>query len=376
MTHFSPGFIVPPSGPPARSYTLFTWGQAGDGGLGNGTATPNVSSPVQIGSLTDWKYVAAHRTGGTTIKTNGTLWTWGEGYSGKLGNGSTADTSSPAQVGALTDWAYVAYPNGTYVSNCAIKTNGTLWTWGLNTYGDLGQGTSGTHLSSPAQVGAGTDWTKHISNGARHFAAVKSGGTMWTWGRGLFGALGNGSVSNTSAPGQVGSQTDWAQVTAGQGITFGIKTTGKAYSWGRNHYGQLGHGGTTAVSSPVQIGSGTDWAKAVTPNGENHAFMLTTTGKLYSMGLNNGGQLGQGDTTNRSSPSQIGSRTDWTDIFVFGATSAAAAKTSSGEVFVWGVNSTGILGLGNTTNYSSPVQLGSAYDGWLAINGNPAIARK
>ena len=135
--------------------SLWMGGYARDGFLGNGTSSPNIFSPIQIGSLTDWKLVSAGFYSAAAIKTNGTLWTWGNNSNGQLGDGTIVHRSSPIQIGALTNWKEIYHSK--QGSSVSTKTDGTLWAWGNNTYGQLGDGTR-NHRSSPVQVGALTNW--------------------------------------------------------------------------------------------------------------------------------------------------------------------------------------------------------------------------
>jgi alpha-tubulin suppressor-like RCC1 family protein len=347
------------SGPPAQTYKLYTWGQTPDHGQNTGAA---ISSPTQLGSLTDWREVRAGRRGIHAVKSDGTLWGWGTSAGGIGGWGDTLDRSSPVQIGALTNWT--APING-YECHGAVNSSGNLFVWGYNSYGTLGTGNT-TDYSSPVQL-AGTTWTQEIWAGTRHVAAVKSDGTLWTWGRGLQGGLGNGSVANQYSPVQVGALTTWSTVGVGIANTLAIKTDGTLWVWGRGTEGMNGLGNTTDYSSPVQLGANT-WTKIAARGANRFAVGLRTDGTLWGWGANGTGQLGLGNTTSYSSPVQIGSRTDWSWVEVL-AYNSIIAYTTLGETFVWGKNNLGQLGLGNTTNYSSPVQLGGTYEGNFTRGG-------
>ena len=166
------------------SYYLYTWGRNLWGELGNGTA-PNTVFFQQIGTATDWptdkeKLTGCGDGGGNhAIKTNGTLWAWGNNENGRLGDGTTTNRSSPVQIGALSDWAKIKGGNRHVL---AIKTNGTLWAWGSNTSGQLGDGTT-TDRSSPVQIGALSDWSQ-VNGGNSFSIAIKTNGTLWSWGTG------------------------------------------------------------------------------------------------------------------------------------------------------------------------------------------------
>ena len=346
ITIFGGVNITPPPPPPNPS--LYSWGYNYRGSLGLGD-TIDRSSPNQVGSLSNWYKVACGDYGVNAIKTDGTLWGWG-GYSyGNNGTpGGQADThfSSPVQVGALTNWATIAKADA---NSLAVKTNGTLWGWGQNSYGRLGLSDTGTR-SSPVQVGALTTWAS-VSTSNFHTMAIKTDGTLWGWGRNYIGPLGLGNTTNYSSPVQVGAETNWYLVSAfaqtNSGSTTAIKTNGTLWSWGRNINGCLGLDDITNRSDPTQIGSLTTWSKL------SNAVAIKTDGTLWAWGGNSSGQLGLSDTTNRSSPTQVGALTTWSNI-----SGTAAIKTDS-TLWVWGYNADGRLGLGNTTAYSSPKQVGT-----------------
>lgn len=335
------------------------------------------SSPVQVGSLTNWSSAFSfQRNSAAAIKTDGTLWTWGYNDFGQLGLSLTASASSPIQVGSLTNWASVAKPLAKpSQATLAIKSDGTLWGWGRNQIGTLGLNNT-TNPSSPVQVGSGTTWSKIAAGGYVTFA-IKTDGTLWAWGTNEYGGLGINSsypaVSNVSSPTQVGVSTDWANVAAFGRGGIALKTNGTIWSWGRNSSGQLGlnsfsSGATNTVSSPTQIGALTTWSKIATSN--YHALALKTDGTLWTWGVNNNGQLGQNDLNDRSSPVQVGALTTWTLPNKEMGPSVWVPKTD-GTLWVWGRNQYGQLGLGDVVNRSSPVQLG-ALTSWSAATGERA----
>ena len=191
----------------------------------------------------------------------GTLWTWGDGNQ-YLGHGNLTSYSSPQQVGSLSDWTNNVRPFGHSATNHIIKADGTLWGWGENSFGQVGKG-EGTHTThkyeSPVQIGSGTDWA-NVSDGGLHAAAVKTDGTLWTWGGNFYGGLGHGDTTHRTAPTQVGSLTTWASVSVPLAYyTMMLKTDGTLWAMGVNNKGNLGDGTTTHRYSPVQVGSATNW---------------------------------------------------------------------------------------------------------------------
>ena len=339
---------------------LFAFGFNNYGQLGLGDADSR-SSPVQVGTLSDWSQATGFEYSSSAIKDNGTLWAWGKNASGQLGLGDTDLRSSPVQVGTLSDWSQVAGGSSGFV--LAIKNDGTLWAWGYNSDGELGLGDT-VNRSSPVQVGALTDWSQVIA-GYYHSLAVKNDGTLWAWGKNNYGQLGLGDTDSRSSPVQVGTLSDWSQVAAGYYHSLALKNDGTLWAWGYNTHGELGLGDTVNRSSPVQVGALTDWSQAVA--GYLHSFALKNDGTLWTWGSNNSGQLGLGDTVNRSSPVQVGALTDWSQATA--SVYASLAVKSDGTLWSWGYNNYGELGLGDTNDRSSPVQVGSLA-GWSQAAGH------
>jgi alpha-tubulin suppressor-like RCC1 family protein len=303
--------------------TLWGWGYNGNGQLGLQNTT-NYSSPKQVGLLTNWSSISAGGYGAVAIKTDGTLWAWGWNVRGQLGNGTVISYSSPIQIGALTNWKQAAMHGDSADATCAaIKTDGTLWTWGANFQGQLGLGSvvspTGAYVSSPVQVGSLTNW-KQVAVGWYHVAAIKTDGTLWTWGGNFHGQLGLGSVAYVSSPVQVGSLTNWKQVTCNSfSHTLAVKTDGTLWAWGGNFRGQLGisaigftAGSAGYYSSPVQVGSLTNWKQLAA--GYSNTAAVKTDGTLWNWGDNSQGQLGQSNIINYSSPVQVGSLTNWKQV--------------------------------------------------------------
>ena len=205
---------------------------------------------------------------------------------------------------------------------------------------------------------------------------VLTGGELWTCGRATAGGLGVGNTTYYSSPVQVGGQTDWKSgwMSFSNASVF-IKTTGKMYSWGEGNLGVNGRGNTTDVSSPIQVGALTTWNYM--GGGEKFWTAIKTDGTLWSCGYNTQGQLGLGDTTHRSSPVQVGSATNWHRVSC-GSGRNSAAITTNGELWTWGAGNYGSLGHDpNVSSSSSPIQVGSDTNwNWCATNMNSMLAVK
>ena len=292
--------------------TLWSWGYNIYGILGqNQPSNANYSSPVQIPG-TNWAYVTVGQTQMAATKTDGTLWAWGSNQRGQLGQNQGPaqlhSISSPVQIPGTT-WSKINTGNG---RSFGIKTDGTAWSWGYNNYGYLAIN-SNTQRSSPVQI-PGTTW-KHINDGQYHASAVKTDGTLWTWGYEGQGALGQNNLIRYSSPVQIGGGTDWEYVASGNYTNFAVKTNGELWVWGYNNYGQLGVNSRTNYSSPIQLPGtwGTESGK-IDADYFGHSFAVKTDGTLWTWGRDHNGELGQNSRVSKSSPVQVGSRTGWDKV--------------------------------------------------------------
>lgn len=352
-------------------FELYAWGLNSYGQLGQNN-TNNLPSPTQIGALTTWGQVSAGSSHALAVTTDGELYAWGRNTRGQLGNGfgsyfgSVVNRSSPVQIGALTNWANV---QGGTEHSLAIKTDGTLWAWGNNPQGQLGDNTVSAR-SSPVQIGALTDWAKTAA-GSNHSLAVTTDGELYAWGDNENGRLGinaNSFYGRRSSPVQVGALTNWAQPSAANHSAC-TTTSGTLFTWGVNTSGQLGQFNVIARSSPVQVGSLSGVLQVDTGFGFTAAVI--TNGSLFTWGATGSGNLGLNDNINRSGPVQVGALTNWLQVTT-GQNGCAAIKTD-GSLWGWGTNQFGQVGDGfsggTTYNRSSPVQIG-ALTKWTLVSRN------
>jgi alpha-tubulin suppressor-like RCC1 family protein len=333
---------------------LWTWGYNTTGSLGSGVVTHR-SSPVQVGSTTNWKKISSGGGGSAyAIKIDGSLWAWGDNTQFSLGTGNAIHRSSPVQIGSITQWKSVT-PGGDFTY--FLRNNQTLWACGYNLYGQIGNGVSSfsVRISSPIQVGALTDWSFLAAGGGSGYA-IKTDGTLWTWGANNIGQLGQGDTVHRSSPTQVGALTDWSWVAGENNSSAGIRNDGTLWTWGGNTFGQLGQGDFVHRSSPTQVGSLTDWY-SVSSMSVGYGF-TKTDGTLWTIGVNNYGQIGDGTVILKSSPVKIGALTNWRPLAPSLDARTAGIKTD-GTLWTWGINTDGSLGDGTVIHKSSPIQVGS-----------------
>jgi alpha-tubulin suppressor-like RCC1 family protein len=282
------------------SGALYCWGYNFYGQLGLGDTTQRLT-PTQVGSVTTWSIVAAGEATTCAIRTDQSLWCWGTNGFGSVGDGTTTERDAPVHIGSAS-WKSIDLGSDL---TCGVQTGGTLWCWGYNGAGELGIGNTNTPQKSPVQVGSATTWSQ-VSTGYAFGCAVRTNGTLWCWGVNADGEVGDGTTTNRTSPVQVGTATDWSSVTAGYSSACALKTTGTVWCWGFNQYGEVADGTTTTpVKSPKQVGSGTSWTSVVNVGDAYCAQRNDNT--LWCWGYNGTGQLGLGDQTNRTSPVQISS---------------------------------------------------------------------
>ncbi|WOK05635.1 T9SS type A sorting domain-containing protein [Imperialibacter roseus] len=322
--------------------------------IGQNTFVP---SPVRFNTNTDWSSFSAGYNFNVAVKDNGTLWSWGENSYGQLGSGSFESRYEPRIVGSDTDWidAVAGYYNA-----FAIKSDGSLWSWGLNGVGHLGIGSQEDRLL-PVEIPFASGWAE-ISVGNDHSIAISDDGMLWSWGYNGSGQLGIGNEVRPLSPIKIGNDYDWVNVIGNVSYTLAQKSNGTLYGWGSNLRGRLGNGTEISENAPIQINAVTNQKKI---SSYRHVLVLKNDGTIWSWGENFYGQVGDGTIIHRLTAVQVGEDTDWTDVFV-GYNSSYALK-SDGKLWVWGNNSDGQLGMGTTESSSVPVKLNDDTD-WLTLS--------
>lgn len=329
---------------------LWAWGDGSNlagypGKLGNNEWN-KVSSPIQnVSGGGNWKSIlvgSSNHSG--AIKTNGTLWMWGPNTYGQIGSGGTSTWRSNEAIGTNTNWKQLA---GGFYHTAAIKTDGTLWTWGRNNYGQLGTNNI-TSYSSPVQtVAGGTNW-KQVICGWYHTVALKTDGTIWSWGLNSSGQLGDNTIDSKSSPVQtISGDTNWTQISATTTGTYAIKSDGTLWLWGTINSDSI------LTSSPVQIASGgTDWKK------------LSNSGGLFAAIKNDGSVVVSPD----GSLSSLIPGTNWK--YIGGGTQHFVGIKTDGTLWTWGYNTSGELGDGTRNTTATPIQTVAGGSNWTFATAN------
>jgi alpha-tubulin suppressor-like RCC1 family protein len=337
----------------ATQQNLLTWGGNGSGGVGDNTIITRSTPVTTFTGGTNWKSVACGLDHTAAIKTDGSLWTWGKNTNGELGTNDATSRSTPVTTFAGgNNWKQVDCNNG---FTAAIKTDGSLWTWGRNLGFMLGINGGFVLKSTPITTFAGGNNWKQVACGADHTAAIKTDGSLWVWGYNSSGNLGTNNTTNMATPVTtfVGG-TNWKQVSSGSNHTAAIKTDGSLWTWGSGGNGRLGNFATTNRSTPVTTFAGGNTWKSVDCGGD-HIFAIKTDGTLWGWGRNSG-TLGN----NRSDPTistpitTFAGGTNWKSI-ACGYRFNAAIKTD-GSLWTWGEGfGGGMLGVNDSFSREVPV---------------------
>jgi alpha-tubulin suppressor-like RCC1 family protein len=393
--------------------SLWAWGYNLNGQLGD-SSTTNRTSPKQIGQDRLWINISTGYQHSLGIKSDGSLWAWGLNSSGQLGDHGTVRRIKPVQIDSVSSVSngWVSVSCG-FTHTLALKANGTLWAWGANGLGQLGD-SSNINSLSPIMVSNNSDFVS-ISAGGNHNMALKANGTLWVWGSGNRGQMGNGSTNNLWVPtkmqvdpalpgwtmisagydhgmgvkadgslmawgrndiGQIGDSSyvqqeipvfisvvlNWVSFSAGANYTIALKSNGTLWAWGDNTYGQLGDGTNSQQNKPVPLGTDHDWISISC--GEYHNLALKCDGTLWAWGKSDFGQIGDAFTLNRNKPVRIGADSNWTNIAAGG--SHSLALKADGTIWAWGYNGFGQLGINSRKNWSRPVKMQSD-SFWVSI---------
>lgn len=357
---------VNPSHPENAVYVLGDFDHAGGSLIPNGTPVRWVLGADNMSCSVTGR-IAAGLNHSLLLKYDGTVWAWGWNYYGQLGNGNNTDSSTPVVVTGLSN--IVAISAG-WFHNLAVKSDGTLWAWGRNNFGQLGNNST-TDQNVPIQV-PNLSTVRFVAAGAYHSVAA-SWDDLLAWGYNADGELGDGSTNERHVPTQVSRTSGlWYYnvyaLAAGAYHTLAIGSGGQLWAWGANSRGQLGDGTTSAKNSPVQISVGEDGGVKAICGGLWHTMALDSDmAYVWTWGDNTYGQLGNGSTGGyNATPNHYWSSYNNQAISAGAAHNLAVAN--NGSVWTWGYNDHGQLGDNSTTTRSSPVQP-SGLSGMTTIAG-------
>jgi len=321
---------------------VWGWGSNASGQLGNGVVGTISTIPVHTATIAGVTAVAAGYSHSLALQGNGTVWSWGANGSGQLGNGSTTASATPVPVSGLA--GVIALAGGS-THTLALKDDGTVWSWGANGSGQLGNGST-TACSTPVQVMGLTDIIA-IAAGGTHSVALKNDGSVWTWGGNSSGQLGNGSTTVSSTPVTVSGLAGVIAIAAGNAHTVALKSTGTVWAWGQNSDGQLGNSSNTSSSSPVAV-TGLAGVSVIAA-GSVHTLALKNDGTVWAWGDNYTGQLGRGMPVESIVALDVPTLAGVTALASLG-THTLALK-SDGSIWAWGWNGSGQIGNGTSSGY-------------------------
>lgn len=328
--------------------TMNGWGLNTTGELGNGNSGGINHAPVKVAGLTHIVSAVGGYSHSAALRNDGTVWTWGANTYGELGNGATTESDVPIQVSAMNGVVGVAAGSA---HTLAVKSDGTVWAWGLNNIGQLGNGTY-TDSHVPVRV-AGLTGVVAVAASLYHSMALCKDGTVWTWGSNSSGELGNGTNMWTNLPVQALRLYGVVGIAAGENHSLAIKGDGSAWGWGNNYYGQLGDGTNTNTNVPIPVG-GLSGVVGIS-GGDVLSLFLTSDGAVWACGDNTFGELGNGTTISSRVPMQVSGLSDVVGIAA-GAVHGLAVK-GDGTVWAWGYNGFGELGDNSGANSDIPVQV-------------------
>ena len=363
--------------------TVWTWGTGGFGKLGINTTTGKSLLPVEVHGANNMDYlhsvtaIMAGETHNMALQSDGTLWSWGYNFIGELGDGTTNDAAIPVQVGLGSNppLTNVTKLGGRTYFSLAVKADGSIWGWGMNWNGQMGNGTimpTGPQVLNPVMVsnsqpGHVVNNPLQVSCGYTYGLALLTNGMVWSWGTGLHGELGAGTNTQSLIPIQVPGVSNITAVSSGWKHTLALKSDGTVWAWGLNGHGELGDGTAINRSNAVQVLNLSNIV--MVSGGDYNSIALRSDGTVWKWGLNDVGELGQGTNDNAG----VGPAVDLmahpfpmpvtTDKFGHAFSNVVQvsnrdyhnlALKADGSLWMWGANDQGQCGDGSTNDVYRP----------------------
>jgi alpha-tubulin suppressor-like RCC1 family protein len=334
------------------------WGNAAQGRIGD-NSTNFKRTPVSLaGVVKTFCQISAGGQHSVAIDKNGRAWGWGNNNTGQLGDNTTVSKLTPVSVAGTIKTFCQITGGGSF--SLAIDKNGRVWSWGVNSTGQLGDNTTVSKRTPVSVLGAVKTFCQ-INSGNAHAMAIDKNGRAWGWGQNSNGRLGDNSVINRLTPVSVGGTVKtFCNISGGTNHSLALDKNGRAWSWGLSNFTQLGNGDVLWTYSPIEITGGTKTFCGISV-GDGFSTAIDKNGRAWAWGANNGGQLGDDTTTNRFSPISVqGAVKTFCKInagAVFGSTGFVLALDKYGRAWSWGYNGVGQLGINSTTSQRTPVSV-------------------
>lgn len=306
-----------------------------------------------------WETAKAGFAGGTAIRTDGTLWAWGQNDFGALGDGTFITKKNPIQIGTDGNWKTLSCGDNNVA---AIKKDGSLWVWGFSIYPDKSNDSTFFKSNTPAPIDSSKDWQSIFV--MKDVLAIKKDGTLWGWGNNWYGQLGNGTNKSSNKLKQIGIDNDWQNVFLGYYYSFGIKKNGTLWMWGLNRFVSPSLGNSrrnSEITKPTQIGIDNDWSAIQFYR--DGCIGLKKNGTLWIWDGQSQGCL----YISKTLPTQLGKDNDWRTLSVGMYGDFVMAIKNNGSLWAWGANHNGQLGNGTLIEKDAPIQIGSSFD-WKSVS--------
>lgn len=348
----------------SESRDAFCWGGNNNGQVGNGHSTTEASPQDAINVTATASRASAGLSHTCALTDAGTVKCWGYNANGELGGGTTTDSTTPLTVkdstGTTLAGVTALESSGNGAFNCALTSSGGVYCWGSNSYGQLGNGTASAENTTSSSVAVPvtglSSGVTAIASGVNSSCAVTSAGTVKCWGNNAYGKLGDGTYINKSYPVDVPNLDQVTKISVGTNHACAVITDGSVRCWGNNGTGALGDGTTTNRLGPVTVSS-LSGVTAITSGSDDTCVI--TNGALKCWGYNAHGQLGNGKTLNSSVPVDVTGLSSGVST-VSAGTYHVCAVTDDGTSRCWGYNNVGQLGVGDTINRTTPTVVAPA----------------